>query len=240
MLSLEKQNEWRERYRQLRPGWQPATELYAALVRQHLRPDSRVLDLGCGRGGLVEQLADDGFPPAQVVGVDPDWLSLHEHRLQMPRVQSYSYPLPFASGRFDLAFSSWLLEHLPHPAGDFAEIGRVLRSGGVFIFVTPNRLHPLAALNRFFGRLGRWQGRLVERVYGRAGADTFPTFYRANSRADLEQLAQGAGLRLASLTVVPDPTYLAFNAPFFHLMRGLEEALPAGRKLHLVGCLQRL
>ena len=29
---------------------QPATERFAALVRQHLTADSQVLDIGCGRG----------------------------------------------------------------------------------------------------------------------------------------------------------------------------------------------
>ncbi|MEM9773061.1 MAG: hypothetical protein AAF902_00670 [Chloroflexota bacterium] len=58
MLSLDKQNELREEYRQLRPDWRPATELYADLVRSHLTPTSELLDLGCGRGGLIEQLVD--------------------------------------------------------------------------------------------------------------------------------------------------------------------------------------
>jgi hypothetical protein len=34
------------------------------------------------RGGLVEQLA---HPLPQMVGIDPDWLSLREHRLEIPR-----------------------------------------------------------------------------------------------------------------------------------------------------------
>ena len=71
MLTLDRQNALREAYRIMRPGWQPATERFAALVRTHLSPDSRILDLGCGRGGLVEQL---NHPLAQIVGIDPDWL----------------------------------------------------------------------------------------------------------------------------------------------------------------------
>ena len=86
MLSLDKQNAWREQYRASHPGWQPATELYANLVRQQLTPAARVLDIGCGRGGLVEQL---GHPLAQVVGIDPDWLSLREHRLNLTSAAAF-------------------------------------------------------------------------------------------------------------------------------------------------------
>ena len=50
MLSLERQNELREAYRRANPGWRPATEVYADLVRGRLSGQARLLDLGCGRG----------------------------------------------------------------------------------------------------------------------------------------------------------------------------------------------
>lgn len=237
MLILEKQNEWRERYRRQHPRWQPATERFAELVRQRLRPDSRLLDLGCGRGGLVEQLVEGGFPERQVVGIDPDRLSLREHRLDIPTVQGFSRRLPFAAGSFDLIYSSWLLEHLIDPAADFAEISRVLRPTGAFVFLTPNRGHPLSVVNRLLGRIGRVQGRLVSRFYGRAAEDAFPTYYRANRVAALRRLARQSGMELELLEYIPDPTYLAFNAAAFHFASWVEERLPEQRRLHLVGVL---
>ncbi|MBK8903355.1 MAG: methyltransferase domain-containing protein [Anaerolineaceae bacterium] len=234
MLSLDKQNEWRERYRAAHPGWWPATELYADLVRQQLTPQARVLDIGCGRGGLVEQLE---HPLAQVTGVDPDWLSLHEHRLALPRVAAFSDDLPFAPETFDVAFASWVLEHLARPLLTFRSIARVLKPGGTFVFITPNGRHPLALLNKTMGRVGALQGKLVARLYGRAADDTFATHYRANSQHDLVQLAAQTGLHLAALHTIPDPTYLAFNRLFFTLMTRFENALPEGRKIHLVGVL---
>lgn len=220
----------------MNPDWRPATEVYAALVQASARPADRLLDLGCGRGGLVEQL---GHPLAQVVGVDPDWQSLVEHRLPLPRVAAFSDGLPLANCRFDLVFSSWLLEHLERPARTFAELARVLRPGGRFIFITPNAAHPLSYLNRAFGRFARLQGALVRRFYGRAGADAFPTFYRANTAAALRHLAASQGLKLASLEAIADPTYLAFNEALFRLMIQFEARLGEGRGIHLVGCLQR-
>ena len=236
MLSLDRQNQLREQYRQSHPGWQPATELFAELVRCNLTPYSRVLDLGCGRGGLVEQLE---HPLALVAGVDPDLVSLREHRLDLPRSQAVSHHLPFAARSFDVVFASWLVEHLAHPEKDLAEIARVLQPGAAFVFITPNARHPLALFNRLLGRLGALQGRLVKCLYDRAAGDAFPTYYRANSETTLARLARGAHLHLESLRAIPDPTYLAFTSILFHAAQVLDHRLPPSRQLHLVGVLRR-
>lgn len=233
VLSLERQNEWRERYRALRPGWRPATEVFAACVRARLPADGRWLDLGCGRGGLVEQLT---HPPAQTFGIDPDWASLREHRWPaLPRIVAYSDDLPFIESTFDVVTAAWLLEHLASPGRTFAAVGRALRPGGVFIFITPNAGHPLGWANRTAGRLGRLQGRLVDAIYGRAEGDTFPTVYRANSPNMIRQLAAAAGLTLEALEFVADPSYLAINGAAFRLMSFIDDHLPAKRRIHLVG-----
>lgn len=236
MLPLDHQNVLREQIRRRNPGWQPATEHFAALVRSNLRPHSRLLDLGCGRGGLVEQL---DHPLLLMTGVDPDFLSLREHRLNLPRAQAHSARLPFAAHTFDLVYASWLLEHLPQPAHDLREIARVLRPGGAFVFITPNARHPLALLNRLLGRLGALQGRLVSRFYGRDAADTFPTAYRANDHTALARLAAAANLHVETLHATPDPTYLAFTPILFHAAQWLETHLPPHRHLHLTGLLRK-
>jgi SAM-dependent methyltransferase len=237
MLSLDQQNAWREVYAASHPGWRPATERFAAHVRDALGPRARLLDLGCGRGGLVEQL---DFPAARIVGIDPDFDSLRNHRLpRLPRAAALSGRLPLAPATFDVVAASWLLEHLPDPATTFAEVGRVLRPGGVFVFITPNARHPLAWANRAAGQLGRAQGRLVDRLYGRSEADTFPTAYRANSAAALAKLCAAAGLSLATLEFVADPTYLAFSRPMYRVMTAFEHRLPADRRIHLVGIARR-
>lgn len=236
MLSLDRQNHWREVYAAAHPGWRPATERFAALVRAARPPGARLLDLGCGRGGLVEQLDD----PAGVVGIDPDFASLRDHRLPgLRRAAALSDRLPFAAASFDVVAASWLLEHLAAPAVTFGEIARVLRPGGAFVFITPNGRHPLAWANRAGGRLGRAQGQLVARLYGRAGADTFPTVYRANAPDVLARLAAGAGLVVETLDCVADPTYLAFSPALYRVMAAVEDRLPAGQRIHLVGLLRR-
>src|SRR5665213_3490487 len=54
LLPLDTQDAYRDRYRAMRPGWRSSGEQLEALVRSHLTPQSHVLDLGCGRGGVVE------------------------------------------------------------------------------------------------------------------------------------------------------------------------------------------
>ena len=175
------------------------------------------------------------------VGVDPDVASLREHRLvALPRLAALSDGLPFRSASFDLIFCSWLLEHLSRPFQTFAEIGRVLRPGGSFVFITPNGRHPLALLNHNLGRVAQIQGWLVSGLYGRSTADAFPTTYQANTTGQLQRLAQISGLHLSQLHTIPDPSYLAFHPLLFRLMCHVEERLSDERKLHLVGVMKKL
>ena len=230
MLSLNQQEAYRRRYAGKRPGWRPASHVYQDLVAARLTPTSRVLDLGCGRGGVMERLHPRaGF----VAGLDPDLRSLQEHRAPaLARSSGLAETLPYADSTFDLVCCSWVLEHLADPAPVFAEVARVLAPGGHFVLLTPNLCHPLLMFNQAL----RWtQGRLVGRFYNRAEADTFPAFYRANTLAQIERLARGAGLGQVSLRFIGDPTYLAFNEVLFHLACLLERVMPRRIRVHLVG-----
>ncbi|HET6446842.1 MAG TPA: class I SAM-dependent methyltransferase [candidate division Zixibacteria bacterium] len=241
MLNLDEQNALRERYRESNPEWRPATDLYAELARKAILPDSRLLDLGCGRGGLVEQLE---HPRSLMVGADPDIRSLREHRLAadmdpLPRVGAPTECLPFSRSTFDIVIASWLLEHLSDPATSFREIGRVLKKGGVFLFLTPNRRHPLVNLNRMVGRISGIQGAVVGQLYGRERVDTFPAYYRANTSRALERLAGTGGMRLSTLETVADPTYFALRAGLFGLATRIDSSLASDRHIHLVGQMVR-
>jgi ubiquinone/menaquinone biosynthesis C-methylase UbiE len=238
MLDLDQQNNLRERYRQQQPNWQPATEFYAELVRRKLEPEGRVLDLGCGRGGLVEQLA---HPLDQIVGVDPDIVSLSQHRLrgEMPLMAALSDKLPFHSGEFDLIFSSWVLEHLAEPQKVLKEVRRVLKPGGVFVFITPNKRHPLIGFNSLVNRFSNFQAELVKLFYGRVSADTFPAYYRANTSTDIRKLAVEVGLTLVVSQAIPDPTYMSLKPEWFDTAVWFDERLSDDRAIHLVGMIEK-
>jgi SAM-dependent methyltransferase len=250
MLPLSRQNAYRERYKKLRPGWRTSGEEFEALTRTHVGPEARVLDLGCGRGGVMELFWRD---VKFAVGLDPDRASLVGHRTRIrkspdpsglqgpkglapyPLVCGLGEALPFPAGAFDLVIAMWVLEHLPRPEAVLAEVWRVLTPGGHFLFLTPNALHPLILFNRFSWAFPAVQRLLVPRLYARAEADTFRVRYRANTPARLRALAAAHGFRVAALRAIPDPTYLAFNDLFFHLSAVFERLLPEGWGVHVVG-----
>jgi len=230
----DKQEHYRALYRKIKPGWKPSTQVYQELVASYLNPEAKLLDLGCGRGGIVERL----HPLARLtVGVDADLASLREHRApSIPRIQALAEALPFPAQTFDLVISSWVLEHLAEPEKSFEEVARVLKPGGRFIFLTPNFLHPIPRLGWALSKVGGLlQKSLVASLYSRQSGDVFPPHYLANTPVRIGEIASKVGLQKVSVRLVEDPTYLAFGPLSFRLSVLLEKLIPAGRKVHIVG-----
>lgn len=194
--------------------------------------DGAVLDLGCGRTGGIERF----WRQARLaVGADPDLGSLVARGGGMPVVQTGGERLPFLDRCFDLVVSVWVLEHLEVPGTVFREVARVLKVGGHFVFLTPNVRNPLVLGNRL-GRVAPWlQHRLVAGVYGRGEKDTFAVRYRANTTRRLRALAAESGFEVIELRVIPDPTYLAFNALLYRAAVVGERLLPPSLGVHLLG-----
>jgi len=205
---------------------------YQRWVAAGISEGDRILDLGCGRGGIVERLGRVG----SWTGADPDLNSLKEHRRpSLSRGCAQSERLPFAAATFDVVVASWVLEHVPNPEGTFREIGRLLRPGGSFFFLTPNTSHPLPRLSRSISGLHSLQQRLVTRYYGRQPADTYPVAYRANTATEIACLGVQANLRVARIEWIEDPSYLAWGPLSFLVAIGLDLVLPGTWRVHLVG-----
>lgn len=112
----------------------------ATLQRQGLRPDARLLEVGCGPGFATERLLEvirDGQVVA--VDVDPEMIALARDRLREREraqvVEGSVTALPFADDSFDAATARLVLEHVPDVVSALAELRRVLRPGGR-LFVT--------------------------------------------------------------------------------------------------------
>jgi SAM-dependent methyltransferase len=238
LLPLTLQNSYRERYRTMRPGWRSSGDQLEALVRTHMTRDSRVLDLGCGRGGVIELFWRQ---VKMAAGLDPDTASLAGHRAPgMPVIRGVGEGLPFVSESFDLIVCLWVLEHLKEPLTTMREVQRVLRPGGHFVFVTPNLSNPVMLLNRIGKALPALQRRMVPKLYGRVAGDTFRVQYHANTASAIRTLASTVGLRVAELRAVPDPTYLALNGFMFRASVLSERLMPQGWGVHLLGDLEKV
>src|SRR5256885_6378327 len=99
VLPLTVQNAFRERYRAIRPGWRSSGDQLETIVRSHVTAASRVLDLGCGRGGGVELFWRDLDLAA---GLDPHPASLTEHPPQaLPVVRRRGENIPFLAQSLD-------------------------------------------------------------------------------------------------------------------------------------------
>ncbi len=168
------------------------------------------LDLGCGHRMLSEWRAREedallGRCPF-VVGIDYDLASLARHRSIRHRCRADAGALPFADAAFDLVTANMVVEHLSDPATQFAEIARVLRPGGVFLFHTPNARSYIIRVARLLpDALKRLLARVLE---NRASADVFPTHYRANTPEAIARAAQQAGLAIGGVrTVLTSPVF---------------------------------
>ncbi len=219
---------------------------YARELDTVVFPGCRWLDLGAGGrvhgGWLGPSQGDLAARAERLCGCDLAALQLAANPHLNARVVAHGGALPFPDGCFDVVTANMVLEHLPHPARVFAEVGRVLRDGGAFVFVTPNRRHPLVWLVSVLlsaprrRLLARWaDGRPLERI--------FPTFYRANTRREVRSLAAATGLRARHLTVFPSYPMLRRPWPLTLLEAAWIRALrwpPLGELgSNLVGCLEK-
>lgn len=112
------------------------------LAATHLAGASDVLDVGCGEG-QVARLAARLAGVGRVAGVDVSWPQLQAAAARGGGVglaQAAATALPFPSSRFDAVVACLVFEHLTDGAAAVAEVGRVLRPGGRFLFFLN---HPL-------------------------------------------------------------------------------------------------
>ncbi len=105
-----------------------------------LKPGSRVLEIGCGIGTVVAELARQGY---DAMGTDISQVAIEYGRAKYGNVRLEVQPaeeLPYADGTFDIVLSFDLFEHIARIDRHVGEVQRVLKPGGHYLFETPNKL----------------------------------------------------------------------------------------------------
>ena len=99
--------------------------------------DARVLELGCGPGWFSPELARvAGLDALTYFDLQPAMLGHTRRRTGSRRlVAGDAQRLPFADGAFDVVFLSAVLGEVPDRALAWAELARVVPTGGFALFV---------------------------------------------------------------------------------------------------------
>jgi len=133
-----------------------------------------VLDLGCGGGFDLEYFEGRG---ATVYGLDEsEAMILHAKSLvkkpELVQVHDMTQPLPQSTGQIDIVISRFSLHYLRNFDRLYQEVRRVLKAGGLFVFVAE---HPFIDLFRSECKEYGKQEMITIKLYDGTVSLTFPT-----------------------------------------------------------------
>lgn len=202
-------------------------QTFESEVERRLGPGSTLLDAGCGRTAPV--LEKYVGRAGRLIGVDlveftprVDGLELHCCDLS---------GIPLEDGSVDVVMARSVMEHVTEPSRVYAEIYRVLKPGGHFVFLTANLWDYASLIAKVVpNRLHPW---VVSKTEGREPEDVFPIAYQTNTRGAVNRLAKQAGFVVVSFNYVGQyPSYFMFNGFLFLLATAYEKAIANIPVLH--------
>ncbi|WP_131736993.1 methyltransferase domain-containing protein [Actinomadura roseirufa] len=189
-------------------------------------PGRRVLDVGCGNGTDVLEIARHVGPTGAAVGVDVNEEAVAgaiARSLAAGAAASFqvasAHALPFPDASFDVCRSERMVQHLADPAGAVREMLRVTRPGGRVLVADPDHgmwapdLTDIEAartvLTWWFDHIRNpWIGRRLHGLLGAAGlcdveVTVMPVVLRGVAAADGLTGLVGALRRAGELGVIP-------------------------------------
>lgn len=207
-----------DRYYYSRSDFVDGTTQFHEVCRAHIAPRSSILEIGAGPSNRTSQfLASLG----DLVGADVSDEVRSNDALRSAHV--FERELPFEDQAFDVCVSNFVLEHVADPAYHFAEVGRVLKPGGVYLFRTPNLLHYVAFTAWLLPHSAHVLLANRLRSLPEASHEPWPTVYRANTLGRIKTLARMAGMRVKHAEMIEkEPSYGALNALLFYPMMAYE------------------
>lgn len=187
------------------------SDFYWSTLNETLSEPMLVLDAGAGEKSMLQLFRER---PIVTVGLDLSLDDLKKNSRLTHRVCADAQELPFRQGCFDLIVSQWLLEHLPSPRLLLSETYRVLRNRGHLILVSNSLYCPLMFFNASMPALVREKIKKAL-LPKEVEEDTFPTYYRANTKALLDHVRREAGYIEESFVYANDLSFFIFNKLLF-------------------------
>ena len=103
------------------------------IARLPMRPTDALLDVGCGTGALLCQLAES-YPQASLAGIDPSPEMIEIARKKMPSSielkRGWAEQIPFQDEAFDAVVSCNVFHYVRRPLAALQEMARALKPAG--------------------------------------------------------------------------------------------------------------
>lgn len=139
-----------------RLAWRPEVREISKLTTAQ----SSILEIGSATGEFLVGLRNAGRPHVQGVELSATAVQVARERHGLTIFEGELHAAHFAAASFDLVVMRHTLEHVPDPRSILAEIGRILRPGGHYIFTIPN---VESVTERIFGP--SWYGWMIPRHF---------------------------------------------------------------------------
>jgi SAM-dependent methyltransferase len=143
--------------------------IFLALLDRCLggRRGLRILEVGCGAGGLLRRL--DRYGKATGLELSLELSALCRERSGRPTICGNAYHLPLPDASQDLVCLFDTLEHIPDEARALAEVQRVLVPGGLVFFSVPAYQFLFANNDRVAHHCRRYTRRRLVKIVRAAG-----------------------------------------------------------------------
>lgn len=220
-------------------GWVPALryalrrdrvlQLAAGLPPAPDRRALRALEIGCGAGALLPDLAALGFAcDAMETSESAFELATYVNR-DLPQVQLHRSPQPDWKERFDLLLAFEVLEHIEDDAGTLAQWRSWIRPGGRMLLSVPARMARWSPSDVWAGHFRRYERQGLLDLLRRSGFEVehhecygFPV---SNLTEWVRGWVHGRDLRRTANRADRDKEALAANTARSGTQRGIESRL---------------